>query len=113
MKDIHYLTKKDLIIGAQLDEGETCLLLTDESKSQYENAMNAKRVREEEEERKRALEETMENASFEQKEIYRIKKEGQDYLKQLAYQSANKISGCNSKDFAYGSSCGKDFCLCF
>ena len=29
------------------------------------------------------------------------------------YQSANKISGCNSKDFAYGSSCGKDFCLCF
>ena len=84
MKDIHYLTKKDLIIGAQLDEGETCLLLTDESKSQYENAMNAKRVREEEEERKRALEETMENASFEQKEIYRIKKEGQDYLKQLA-----------------------------
>ena len=84
MKDIHYLTKKDLIIGAQLDEGETCLLLTDESKSQYENAMNAKRVREEEEERKRALEEAMENASFEQKEIYRIKKEGQDYLKQLA-----------------------------
>ena len=83
MKDIHYLTKKDLIIGAQLDEGETCLLLTDESKSQYENAMNAKRVREEEEERKRALEEAMEN-SFEQKEIYRIKKEGQDYLKQLA-----------------------------
>lgn len=82
MKDIHYLTKKDLIIGAQLDEGETCLLLTDESKSQYENAMNAKRVREEE--RKRALEEAMENASFEQKEIYRIKKEGQDYLKQLA-----------------------------
>ena len=76
MKDIHYLTKKDLIIGAQLDEGETCLLLT--------NAMNAKRVREEEEERKRALEEAMENASFEQKEIYRIKKEGQDYLKQLA-----------------------------
>ena len=72
MKDIHYLTKKDLIIGAQLDEGETCLLLTDESKSQYENAMNAKRVREEEEERKRALEEAMENASFEQKEIYRI-----------------------------------------
>ena len=56
MKDIHYLTKKDLIIGAQLDEGET----------------------------KRALEEAMENASFEQKEIYRIKKEGQDYLKQLA-----------------------------
>ena len=56
MKDIHYLTKKDLIIGAQLDEGETCLLLTDESKSQYENAMNAKRVREEEEERKRELE---------------------------------------------------------
>lgn len=84
MKDLHYLTKKDLIIGAQLDEGETCLLLTDESKSQYENAMNAKRVREEEEERKRALEEAMENASFEQKEIYRIKKEGQDYLKQLA-----------------------------
>lgn len=84
MKDIHYLTKKDLIIGAQLDEGGTCLLLTDESKSQYENAMNAKRVREEEEERKRALEEAMENASFEQKEIYRIKKEGQDYLKQLA-----------------------------
>lgn len=82
MKDIHYLTKKDLIIGAQLDEGETCLLLTDESKSQYENAMNAKRVREEE--RKRELEEAMENASFEQKEIYRIKKEGQDYLKQLA-----------------------------
>ena len=79
MKDIHYLTKKDLIIGAQLDEGETCLLLTDESKSQYENAMNA-----EKEERKRALEEAMENASFEQKEIYRIKKEGQDYLKQLA-----------------------------
>lgn len=57
------------------------MLLTDESKSQYENAMNAKRVREEEEERKRALEEAMENASFEQKEIYRIKKEGQDYLK--------------------------------
>lgn len=82
MKDIHYLTKKNLIIGAQLDEGETCLLLTDESKNQYEDAMNAKRIREEE--RKRALEEAMENASFEQKEIYRIKKEGQDYLKQLA-----------------------------
>lgn len=64
MKDIHYLTKKDLIIGAQLDEGETCLLLTDESKSQYENAMNAKRVREEEEERKRALEEGEEECFF-------------------------------------------------
>lgn len=83
MKDIHYLTKKDLIIGAQLDEGETCLLLTDESKSQYES-YERRESEEEEEERKRALEETMENASFEQKEIYRIKKEGQDYLKQLA-----------------------------
>lgn len=43
------------------------MLLTGGIGKQYENAMNAKRVREEEEERKRALEETMENASFEQK----------------------------------------------
>lgn len=84
MRDIHFLTKRDLIIGGQLDEGETCLLLTDESRSQYENAMDAKRLREEEEARKRELEEAMESASFEQKEIYRIKKEGQEYLKQLA-----------------------------
>ena len=84
MRDIHFLTKRDLIIGGQLDEGETCLLLTDESRSQYENAMDAKRLREEEEARKRELEEAMKSASFEQKEIYRIKKEGQEYLKQLA-----------------------------
>ena len=84
MRDIHFLTKRDLIIGGQLDEGETCLLLTDQSRSQYENAMDAKRLREEEEARKRELEEAMKSASFEQKEIYRIKKEGQEYLKQLA-----------------------------
>lgn len=84
MKDIHFLTQRNLIIGAKLDEGETCLLLTDESKQQYENAMEAKRHREQEEAEKRALEEEMENASLEQKEIYRIKKEGQEYLKQLA-----------------------------
>lgn len=84
MKDIHFLTQRDLIIGAKLDEDETCLLLTDESRQQYENAMEAKRSREEEEEKKRELEEKMENASLEQKEIYRIKKEGQEYLKQLA-----------------------------
>lgn len=84
MKDIHFLTQRDLIIGAKLDEGETCLLLTDESKQQYENAMEAKRYREQEEAEKKALEEEMENASLEQKEIYRIKKEGQEYLKQLA-----------------------------
>ena len=84
MKDIHFLTQRNLIIGAKLDEAETCLLLTDESKQQYENAMESKRYREQEEEEKRALEEEMENASLEQKEIYRIKREGQEYLKQLA-----------------------------
>ena len=84
MKDIHFLTQRNLIIGAKLDEAETCLLLTDESKQQYENAMESKRYREQEEKEKRALEEEMENASLEQKEIYRIKKEGQEYLKQLA-----------------------------
>lgn len=84
MKDIHFLTQRNLIIGAKLDEAETCLLLTDESKQQYENAMESKRYREQEEKEKRALEEEMENASLEQKEIYQIKKEGQEYLKQLA-----------------------------
>ena len=53
-------------------------------KAQRLKAQQEEEARKEEEERKRALEEAMENASFEQKEIYRIKKEGQDYLKQLA-----------------------------
>lgn len=83
MKDIHFLMQRELVIGAQLDDGETCLLLTEKSKKQYESAMNAKRYREQEEARAKELEEAMQNASFEQKEIYRIKKEGQEYLQQL------------------------------
>lgn len=83
MKDIHYLMQRDLVIGARLDDGETCLLLTEESRRQYEDAMNAKRTREQEEAKARELEEKLQNASDEQKEIYRIKKEGQDYLQQL------------------------------
>lgn len=42
LKDIHFLTDRELIIGAELDEGETCLMLTDESKQQYASAMAAK-----------------------------------------------------------------------
>ena len=38
-----------MIIGAELDAGETCLMLTDESKQQYASAMAAKRQREQEE----------------------------------------------------------------
>lgn len=83
MKDIHFLMQRELVIGAQLDDGETCLLLTEEAKKQYESAMDAKRYREQQEARARELEEAMQNASSEQKEIYRIKKEGQDYLQQL------------------------------
>lgn len=83
MKDIHFLMQRELVIGAQLDDGETCLLLTEKSKKQYESAMNAKRYREQEEARAKELEEAMQNASSEQKEIYRIKKEGQEYLQQL------------------------------
>lgn len=84
LKDIHFLTQRDLIIGAELDEGETCLMLTDESKQQYKEAMNAKKLREQEEEKKRELEEAMENAAPKEREVYRIKKEGEQCLKQLA-----------------------------
>lgn len=84
LKDIHFLTQRDLIIGAELDEGETCLMLTDESKQQYKDAMNAKKLREQEEEKKRELEEAMENAAPKEREVYRIKKEGEQCLKQLA-----------------------------
>ena len=83
LKDIHFLTQRDLIIGAELDEGETCLMLTDESKQQYKDAMNAKKLREQEEEKKRELEEAMENAAPKEREVYRIKKEGEQCLKQL------------------------------
>ena len=84
LKDIHFLTERDLIIGAELDEEETCLMLTDESKQQYKDAMNAKKLRDREEEKNRELEEAIQNATPEQKDVYRIKKEGQQYLKQLA-----------------------------
>ena len=71
LKDIHFLTQKELLVGGTLDKDETCLMLTEESRQQYAQAMEAKRIREE-------------NASFEQREVFRIKKEGQEYLKRLA-----------------------------
>lgn len=92
LKDIHFLTERKLIIGAELDEDETCLMLTEESKQQYANAMNAKRQREQEEARARELEEAMETAPFEQREIHRIKKDGQECLGQLADIKATIIS---------------------
>lgn len=84
LKDIHFLTQKKLLIGGTLDEGETCLMLTEKSRQQYEEAMEAKRVREEQEIKAKELEEAMEAAPFEQREVFRIKKEGQEYLKRLA-----------------------------
>lgn len=84
LKDIHFLTQKNLLIGGTLDEGETCLMLTEESRQQYKEAMEAKRVREEQEIKAKELEEAMEAAPFEQREVFRIKKEGQEYLKRLA-----------------------------
>lgn len=84
LKDIHFLTQKRLLIGGTLDEDETCLMLTEESRQQYAEAMNAKKVREEQEAKAKELEEAMDTAPFEQREVYRIKKEGQEYLKQLA-----------------------------
>ena len=93
LKDIHFLTERELIIGAELDEEETCLMLTDESRQQYANAMDAKRQREEEEARARELEEAMEAAPFEQRELHRMKKEGQEYLEQLGEFKDRIISG--------------------
>lgn len=84
LKDIHFLMQRDLIIGAELDEKETCLMLTDESKQQYRRAMESKKLREKEAARAKELEDVMENAAPEQREVYRIKREGQQYLKQLA-----------------------------
>lgn len=84
LKDIHFLTQKELLIGGTLDKDETCLMLTEESRQQYAQAMEAKRIREEQETKAKELEEAMENASFEQREVFRIKREGQEYLKQLA-----------------------------
>ncbi len=84
LKDIHFLTDRELIIGAELDAGETCLMLTDESKQQYASAMVAKRQREQEEVKAREAEEALKAAPFEQREIHRIKKDGQEYLEQLA-----------------------------
>ena len=84
LKDIHFLTDRELIIGAELDAGETCLMLTDESKQQYASAMAAKRQREQEEVKAREAEEALKAAPFEQREIHRIKKDGQEYLEQLA-----------------------------
>ncbi len=84
LKDIHFLTERELIIGAELDAGETCLMLTDESKQQYASAMDAKRQREQEEAKAREAEEALKAAPFEQREIHRIKKDGQEYLEQLA-----------------------------
>lgn len=84
LKDIHFLTQKELLVGGTLDKDETCLMLTEESRQQYAQAMEAKRIREEQETKAKELEEAMENASFEQREVFRIKKEGQEYLKRLA-----------------------------
>lgn len=84
LKDIHFLTQKELLIGGTLDKDETCLMLTEESRQQYADALEAKRVREEQETKAKELEEAMEAAPFAQREAFRIKKEGQEYLKQLA-----------------------------
>lgn len=93
LKDIHFLTGKELILGAELDADETCLMLTDEAKQQYASAMDAKRQREQEEARARELEEAMEAAPFEQREIHRIKKDGQKYLEQFAEIKGRIVSG--------------------
>lgn len=84
LKDIRFLIQRELIIGAELDEGETCLMLTEESKQQYRSVMESRKIREQEAARTKELEAAMENASPEQREVYRIKREGQQYLKQLA-----------------------------
>ena len=84
LKDIHFLTERELIVEAELDAGGTCLMLTDESKQQYASAMDAKRQREQEEAKAREEEEALKAAPFEQREIHRIKKDGQEYLGQLA-----------------------------
>ena len=46
--------------------------------------MAAKRQREQEEVKAREAEEALKAAPFEQREIHRIKKDGQEYLEQLA-----------------------------
>lgn len=84
LKDIHFLMRRELIIGAELDEDETCLMLTEEAKEQYRSAMESKKLRDLEAVRTKELEDAMESASPEQREVYRIKREGQQYLKQLA-----------------------------
>lgn len=81
LKDIHFLTDRELIIGAELDAGETCLMLTDESKQQYASAMAAKRQREQEEVKAREAEEALKAAPFEQREIHRIKKDVQEVFR--------------------------------
>ena len=50
----------------------------------YASAMAAKRQREQEEVKAREAEEALKAAPFEQREIHRIKKDGQEYLEQLA-----------------------------
>ncbi len=84
IKDARFLTSHNLVPGAVLDEKATCLIFTEEAKQQYEAALESHRARQEQEKERQKLEEEMSQASFEEREVYRIRKEGRQYLKQLS-----------------------------
>lgn len=83
-KDLRFLMDRKLLPGAALDISETCLMLTEESRKQYEEAMDAKRNREKEAERKKQMEDKMNHASPEEKEIFRVKKDGEMFIEQIS-----------------------------
>lgn len=58
----------------------SCLRMS--QSKEYASAMAAKRQREQEEVKAREAEEALKVAPFEQREIHRIKKDGQEYLEQ-------------------------------
>ncbi|MBQ9155913.1 MAG: 5-bromo-4-chloroindolyl phosphate hydrolysis family protein [Eubacterium sp.] len=94
-EDIHFLTDRKLLPGAQVDQQETVLMLTDEAISQYEAARESQRIREAEEAERRRQEEELQkqkdakwaNASEEEREMFAFLEDAEDSLRNVqAYQ---------------------------
>lgn len=82
-KDAHYLLDHNLLPGAQMDQQETCLLLSGEAIEQYEYAMEARRIREEEDLKKQQQIEQWDRIYDEEDEMHDFVIRGEDYLSQL------------------------------
>ena len=80
-KDMLYLTDRELIPGAHIDDKETCVILNEETYSLYKNMQeNQLRLQKEEEARKEELEKNPQAAALAQ-----TLQEGEDYIGQIRH----------------------------